>query len=131
MLPILFAAFTILLAITTLAHVSASVVRRRAGDIAVMRVLGLTPRQARFTLSWQATTIAVIGLLIGLPIGVLIGQMSWRWVAESTPMLYVAPLGLLTMLVVVPAWLLTANLLALWPGRNAARMRPAEVLRRE
>ena len=131
MLPILFAAFTILLAITTLAHVSASVVRRRAGDIAVMRVLGLTPRQARFTLSWQATTIAVIGLLIGLPIGVLIGQMSWRWVAESTPMLYVAPLGLLTMLVVVPAWLLTSNLLALWPGRNAARMRPAEVLRRE
>ena len=39
----------------------------RAGDIAVMRVLGLTPRQARFTLSWQATTIAAVS-----------GPMTWH-----------------------------------------------------
>lgn len=130
-LPVVFAVFTILLAIGTLAHVSASVVRRRAGDLAVLRVLGLTPRQTRSTLSWQATTVALIGLVIGLPLGLLLGQMTWRWVAESTPMLYVAPFGLLAVLVVVPTWLVVANLLALWPGRRAARLRPAEVLRRE
>ncbi|UDY37982.1 ABC transporter permease [Dermatobacter hominis] len=130
-LPVLFAVFTIVLAIGTLAHVSASVVRRRGHDLAVMRVLGLTPRQTRFALSWQATTVALIGLVIGLPIGLLVGRASWRWVAESTPMLYVAPLGLLAVLLVVPVSLLMANLLALWPGRQAARLRPAEVLRTE
>lgn len=130
-LPILFAVFTILLAIGTLAHVSASVVRRRGHDLAVLRVLGLTPRQTRLTLSWQATTVAVIGLVIGLPLGIVVGRMTWRWVAESTPMLYVAPLGLLAVLLVVPAALVAANLLALWPGRQAARLSPAEVLRTE
>jgi hypothetical protein len=130
-LPILFAVFTIVLAIGTLAHVSASVVRRRGHDLAVMRVLGLTPRQTRFALSWQATTVALIGLVVGLPLGLLLGRASWRWVAESTPMLYVAPLGLVAVLLVVPVSLLVANLLALWPGRQAARLKPAEVLRTE
>ena len=130
-LPVLFGAFTILLAIGTLAHVSASVVRRRATDLAVLRTIGLTPRQTRMTLSWQATTVAVVGLVIGLPLGILLGRASWRWVAQSTPMLYVAPLGLLAVLLVVPVALVVANLLSLWPGRQAARLKPAEVLRTE
>ena len=130
-LPILFGAFTILLAIGTLAHVSASVVRRRAGDLAVLRVLGLTPRQTRFALSWQATTVAAIGLVIGLPLGLVLGRVGWRSVAESTPMLYVAPIGLTAVLLVIPGALLVANLLSWWPGRRAARLRPAEVLRTE
>lgn len=80
-----------LLAIGSLAHVSASVVRRRAMDLAVLRVLGLTPRRVQSTLSWPATTVALLGLLVGLPLGLWLGQTGWRSVANAAPMLYVAP----------------------------------------
>ncbi len=32
---------------------------------------------------------------------------------------------------VIPAALLLANVIALWPGRSAARTRPAQILRTE
>jgi ABC-type lipoprotein release transport system permease subunit len=52
-------------------------------------------------------------------------------VAESTPMVYVAPLAILALLLVVPVALVIANLLAAIPGYRAAHLRPAEVLRTE
>ena len=130
-LPILFAAFSLALAVGALADVSASVLRRRRGELAVLRSLGLTPRQARACLGWQATTLAAVGLVVGVPLGVALGRVAWRVVAEATPMVYVAPLAVLALLLVVPVALLVANLLAALPGHRAARLRPAEVLRTE
>jgi ABC-type lipoprotein release transport system permease subunit len=130
-LPLLFGAFAILLAIGALAHVSASVLRRRRGDLAVLRSMGCTPRQARASLAWQATTLAAIGLVLGVPLGFAAGRVAWRSVADAIPMVYVAPMALLALVLVVPAALLVANLLAAWPGRRAARLRPADVLRSE
>jgi len=130
-LPVLFAVFTMLLAIGTLAHVSSSVVRRRGTDLAILRAMGLTARQTRFTLSWQATTVAVIGLLLGIPLGLLFGRVAWRSIADATPMLYVAPFALVAVLAVIPAALIVANLLAWWPGRRVSRLQPADLLRTE
>jgi hypothetical protein len=130
-LPQLFAVFSLVLAVGALAHVSSSVLRRRRGELAVLRSLGFTPRQARACLAWQATTLAAVGLVIGVPLGVALGRVTWRLVAEATPMVYVEPLALLALVVVVPAALLIANLLAAVPGHRAARLRPAEVLRTE
>jgi ABC-type lipoprotein release transport system permease subunit len=130
-LPILFAAFSLAVAVGALAHVSASVLRRRRGELAVLRSLGLTPRQARACLGWQATTLAAVGLVVGVPLGVALGRVAWRVVAEATPMVYVAPLAVLALLLVVPVALLVANLLAALPGHRAARLRPADVLRTE
>ena len=130
-LPVLFAIFTLLLAIGTLAHMSSSVVRRRGTELAVLRAIGLTARQTRFTLSWQAMTVALAGVLIGIPLGLLVGRVAWRWVADATPMLYVPPTALVVVLATIPAALVIANLLAWWPGRRASRLRPAEMLRTE
>jgi hypothetical protein len=46
-------------------------------------------------------------------------------------MVYAAPVATLTLLLIAPAALLLANLLAAIPGRWAARLRPADVLRIE
>jgi ABC-type lipoprotein release transport system permease subunit len=46
-------------------------------------------------------------------------------------MVYVAPMALLALVLIAPAALIVANLLAALPGRRAARLRPAEVLRTE
>ena len=130
-LPYLFAGFSLALAVGALAHMSASVLRRRRGELAVLRSLGLTPRQARACLGWQATTLAGVGLLLGVPLGVALGRVAWRAVAEATPLVYVPPLAVLALALAVPVALAIANLLAAIPGHRAARLRPAEVLRTE
>jgi hypothetical protein len=130
-LPLLFAVFLLALAIGALTHVTSSVLRRRRGELAVLRSLGFTPRQVRACLAWQATTLAVIGLAVGVPVGIALGRSVWRLVTEATPMVYVEPVAVLALLLVGPAALLIANLLAAVPGHRAAHLRPGEVLRTE
>jgi hypothetical protein len=130
-LPLLFAIFTTVLAVGTVAHVSASVVRRRGSELAVLRALGMTGGGIRAALGWQATTLSVIGLVVGVPIGVAIGRVSWRVVADHTPLVFAPPLALAALLLAVPLTVLVANLIAAYPGWRAARLHPADQLRHE
>ena len=75
--------------------------------------------------------LAVIGLLFGVPLGLAIGRTVWRVVADYTPVQYVPPMAVWALLLVGPAALLIANLLAAWPGHRAARLRIAHILRTE
>ena len=93
--------------------------------------VGLTGRQARLTIVTQATLLAVVGLAAGIPLGLAVGRAVWRVVANFTPFAYQPPLSPWALALIVPAALLCANLLALWPGWRAARLRPAEILRTE
>ncbi len=130
-LPQALAAFLVALALAALGHALVTAVRRRRHDLAVLRALGFRPRQNAACIAWQATTVAVVGLVLGLPLGVVVGRLSWRWVADSTPLLYVPPVAVLAMLLAVPVAMVAANALAAVPARRAARLRPAEVLRSE
>ncbi len=130
-LPLLFAAFTVFLAIGALGHATASTIRRRRGEIAVLRALGLTPRQARGSFAWQGSTLAAAGLFVGIPLGVLAGVAAWRWVAGATPLVYVSPVLWWVLALSIPATLLVANLVALLPGRRAARIHLSNTLRAE
>jgi hypothetical protein len=129
--PLALGVFLALLAIAAVGHALASAVRRRRRDIAVMRSIGFTRRQARLTVVAQATTLALVGLVFGLPLGLLAGRAIWHNVATSTPVVYVPPLAAAALVLAVPAALLIANALAAWPARRAARLRAAEVLRTE
>lgn len=129
--PKALAAFLVLLGIAAVGHALVTAVRRRRHDIAVLRALGFRPRQAALTIASQAGTVGAIGLILGVPIGILLGRATWRWVADATPLHYVAPIAVVVILVTVPVTILLANLLATAPARRAARLRPAEVLRAE
>jgi ABC-type lipoprotein release transport system permease subunit len=130
-LPRALAAFLALLGIAALGHALVTTVRRRRHDLAVLRAMGLRPRQSAACIFWQAMTVAVVALAIGIPLGIIIGRVSWRWVANSTPLLYVPPLAALAILIAIPAAIALANVLAAYPARRAAGVRPAEVLRTE
>jgi NitT/TauT family transport system substrate-binding protein len=58
-------------------------------------------------------------------------RLVWRSLADSFPVVYVPPIAIAAILLVVPAALAVANLLAALPARAAARIRPAEALRVE
>jgi ABC-type lipoprotein release transport system permease subunit len=130
-LPRALAVFLAMLGIAALGHALITTVRRRRHDLAVLRAMGLRPRESAALIFCQAMTVAIIALAIGIPLGIIFGRLSWRWVANSTPLLYVPPLAALAILIAIPAAIVLANMLAAYPARRAAGVRPAEVLRTE
>jgi len=88
-------------------------------------------RQVWATVAWQATTMTVVALAVGLPLGIATGRWTWRLFADDLGVVpeFVAPL--LGAVVIVPIAIVAANLAAALPGRVAARTRPALVLRSE
>lgn len=130
-LPVVLGAFLALLAIGAVGHALVTAVRRRRYDVAVLRAVGMTPWQARGVVITQASVLAVIGLLFGIPLGLALGRTLWRVVADSTPLLYVPPVAVVALVLIVPLALLIANLLAASPGHRAARLRISQVLRTE
>ena len=130
-LPLSLAAFMVLLAVGAVGHTLLTGARHRAHDLAVLRALGITPRQAAACVSWQATVIAIIALVIGVPAGLIIGRAVWRLTADSLSFVYVGPLSTIAMVLVVPGALLVCWILAIWPARAAGRRPAAEVLRAE
>jgi len=130
-MPLVLAIFFGLLACATVAHALVTTVRRRRYDLAVLRAVGFTRRQARIAISWQATLLAAFGLLLGVPLGLIVGRLLWRWVAEDFPLEYVPPVALVALLLVIPVALALAQAIAAGPGHAATRIRPAETLRSE
>jgi hypothetical protein len=130
-LPLSLAVFLSLLAIATVAHALVTTVRRRRVDLAVLRSLGFTRRDARLAIAWQATLLAMVGVLVGVPCGIIAGRLLWRQIAEDFPVVYAPPLALLAILLIAPAAVAVANLLAAGPAHTATRTSPASVLRSE
>jgi hypothetical protein len=130
-LPLALGGFLALLALGAVGHALAIAVRRRMRELAVLRTLGLTGRQARLVVVTQASVLALIGLALGIPLGLAVGRALWRVVANFTPLAYYPPLSVWALALIAPVTLLAANLLAVWPARRAARLHPGRILRGE
>jgi hypothetical protein len=52
-------------------------VGKRRRDTGLLKVLGFVRRQTAFAMSWQTTTVAVVGLVVGLPLGIAAGRLGW------------------------------------------------------
>ena len=96
-----------------------------------MKTIGFIRWQVRYAVAWQATTIAAIALLIGLPTGIAAGRWAWRVFATQLGVLPEPAVPLTTILIAIPAALALANLIAAAPARAAAHTRSATVLRTE
>jgi hypothetical protein len=130
-LPLALSAFLAVLAVGAVGHALSIAVRRRSHELAVLRALGLTRRQSRLVIVTQASLLAAIGVIFGIPLGLALGRVLWHAAADMTPLAYQPPLAALALLLIVPLALLAANLLAAWPARRAARLRTAQILRTE
>ena len=79
----------------------------------------------------QATLIALVGLVIGIPIGIVVGRLAWSEVIDRFGGVVdlVTPVGALAL--VSLAVVVTANLVGIVPGLRAARAHTASILRAE
>jgi predicted lysophospholipase L1 biosynthesis ABC-type transport system permease subunit len=130
-LPVALSGLLALIAAGTLAHTLASSTRRRRRDLAILKTLGFKRRQLRQAVAWQATTIAGIALLIGLPVGIAGGRWAWHYLATQLGVLPEPAIPLTTIIITIPAALVLANLIATAPGQAAAHIQPATILRTE
>ena len=129
--PLVLGAVLVLLAVGTLIHVLLTSVHRRRRDLAVLKTLGLVRSQVLRVVACQATALAAAALLIGLPLGVLAGRWAWALFAGSAGVSGQADVPLPLVLLAIPVTLALANLIAAGPGWDAARVRPASILRTE
>jgi hypothetical protein len=130
-LPATLAALLALLALLAVGHALVTSVRHRRRELAVLKTLGFDRHQIRATIAWQATTLATLGLIVGIPTGLIAGNLIWRQVANSLGVSTTAAIPTLALVLTVPAALALVNLIAYLPARNAAQTRPAIALRSE
>jgi ABC-type lipoprotein release transport system permease subunit len=129
--PRLVAALVAILGIAAAANTLVLAVRRRAGDVAVLRSLGLRPSDVRHIFGWQALTMAAITTAFGIPAGVVVGRLVWTGIASPANVRILVEVAPLRLAVVAVAVVVNLLVVAIWPGRRAARLRPAELLRSE
>jgi ABC-type lipoprotein release transport system permease subunit len=129
--PTILAGVFTVLALIAVGHALVTSVRRRRREIALLKTVGFARRQVSATVAWQATTLAVVGLAVGIPIGILVGRAVWKRVADSLGVATVALTPAFALLLTAVGALVLVNVIAYFPGRTASRTRPAVALREE
>jgi hypothetical protein len=130
-LPWVLAGFLVAIALLAVGHLIVLSVRRRAHDFAVLRALGCTPRQVDRIVAWQATMLAVVGTVIGAPLGVLLGRFVWQRVADAYGIRTDTAWPWGAMAIALVGTVLLANVIAWLPARRAGRKPVVETLRTE
>ena len=104
-------------------------VRRRRRDLAVLKTLGFTRRQLAATVAWQSSVSVVIGMVVGVPLGIIAGRLLWNIFATEINAVPAPTVPLWSIVSISVGALVLANLVAAVPGRIAARTPTALVLR--
>jgi FtsX-like permease family/MacB-like periplasmic core domain len=106
-------------------------VRQRRRDLALLKTIGFVRRQLALAVAWQATTAALVGIVVGIPLGIVVGRWLWDQFAQQISAVPYPTVSVLSVAAVALGTLLLANLVATIPARNAARTPTALMLRAE
>ena len=107
-----------------------SVSRRRA-EAGLLKVLGFVRYQVAAVVSWQATAVALVGIVAGVPVGIAAGRVVWRAFATNFGVVPLTVVNVLLIATLAFGVLAAVNVLAFFPALLAARSRPAQLLRAE
>jgi putative ABC transport system permease protein len=106
-------------------------VARRRRESGVLKAIGFVRRQVALTVIWQTVTVVAIGVVVGVPAGIVLGRLAWRTFALN---LGVVPIPIVvgwTIGALAVGAVVVGALLAVWPALLAVRSHSATVLREE
>ena len=109
--------------IAVVAILVAGVSRGRRRDLAVLRALGLSNGQLRWSVVWQASFQVLLPAAVGIPLGVVVGQRVWADYAESIGVVPSPAIEWFYVMAIVASALVVANLVALVVAPMVARHR--------
>ncbi len=129
----LISGLVIVVALANLASTLALVVRQRARDLAVLRAVGFTPRQAVAVVATGGVVLAILAVAVGVPLGWLLSGLANDAVGAQIgmgPGIAQSPSWIVVALLVPLAVAVTAGL-AVLAARRAATAEVAELVRYE
>jgi ABC-type lipoprotein release transport system permease subunit len=129
--PTLLAAVLAALAAVTLAHHLLTSVRARTRDVAVLRCLGADRRWLGAAVHWQAATLTIAALAIGVPAGLLAGRLAFRTFGDRIGAASDPLTPIVAVLAITFAAIVIANIAAAIPARRVRRVSAATLLRAE
>jgi hypothetical protein len=129
--PLTLAVCVAIAAMLALALTILASVRERRRELALLKALGLRTRQIRAVIGWQTTTILLVAVAVGAPLGIAAGNWLWTSFANSLGVVPMPVVPAAAMAAGLAALLVAGNLLALWPAHMASRVAPATTFRVE
>ena len=129
--PWLIAALIAILALARLVYALISMLAGNRTTLAVLAALGFTRGQRRGVGVFASLALVFVGVVIGIPIGLVVSQRVWRAVADGIALPSGSATPWLTLVVASIGALGVATLVALVASRGSVRMTPSEQLRVE
>jgi hypothetical protein len=129
--PLLFGGMLALFGAATMVHLLLVSVSRRRAEAGLLKVLGFVRYQVAAVVSWQATAVALVGIVAGVPLGIAAGKVLWRVFATNFGVVPLTVVDVLLVALLAIGVLVAVNVLAFFPALLAARSRPAQLLRAE
>ena len=120
--------FALLVSLLGISTTFGLVVQERRRELGILRAVGMTRRQIRSLIRWEAILTGLIGAVLGIVIGLGFGALSTKLLGEDG-IGFVVPVG--TLVVVVIAAALVAALAAGRPARRAGKVDVVQVLTTE
>ncbi len=129
--PRVLAALLGVLALITLVHALIVSIQQRRPDVAILRSLGADRMWVARVVHWQASVVAVLPIIVGVPLGLFAGRVVFRAFVDrigARPDPSVPPS---LIVVIVLAVIVAANVAAVVPAHRARRLAVARLLTAE
>jgi hypothetical protein len=129
--PLILGLLVVVFGAASLVHVLVVSVARRRRELGLLKTLGLLRHQVVAAVCWQATTVALIGVAFGVPLGIAAGRATWRAFATNLGVVPVPRVPAVAVGALAVGAVLVANALAVGPALVSAAARPGRALRTE
>jgi putative ABC transport system permease protein len=122
-------AFSIVIAVLGISITLALGVFERTREIGLMRAVGMTKRQTRKTVRWEAVIVSLFGALVGIIVGTLIGIALSMAVPDTV--IDDISLSVTTIVIILVGAVLAGLIAALYPSYKASNMNVLEAIATE
>ncbi|MGH9012619.1 MAG: ABC transporter permease [Acidimicrobiia bacterium] len=113
-------ALAVFIALIGIANTLALSVYERTRELGLLRAVGMSRRQLRSSVRWEAVIIAVLGTLVGLAIGVFFGWAVIKALRDQGFEKFAPSVGQLIIIVIAAG--IAGVVAALFPARRAAKL---------
>jgi putative ABC transport system permease protein len=121
-----FLGLSLLIAVLGITNTLALSVYERTRELGLLRAVGMTRRQLRRMVRWEAVIIALFGGVLGVAMGVLFGLAAIAAIPETFVDVVSVPVAKLLQYLVIAA--VFGLLAAILPARRAARLNVLEAI---
>ncbi len=129
--PLILGLIVVLFGVATLLHMLLSSLNRRRREMGLLKSLGFVRRQIALSVSWQTSTVAIIGIVLGVPLGIAAGRAIWNAFASNLGVPAPPVVTHWVVAAIAVGTLVVANLLAVAPAVVASRAKAASLLKAE